>query len=672
MKTISQLLKFVIVIIFITQNISVSHGQTNLQKAQQMMGGYEYQKAIDLFTTHFQTNPPAIDDARLLAECYMEVNDTKSATVWMGKVVAFGNAKPTDVKAYAFLLKSEGKYQDAIAQFETYKTLVPAESDKAEAWITACRDAEKWIAKPEYWDVNNAEMFNTPYTEFGLIPFQKGYSLTSDRKISGVTYKKEDLYGWTGNPYLKMFYVTMDDKGQSVTKLEDMGDLNYTYHNGPGTYHAGSQTMYYTRTKMVKVTKKPINPDPTSWYDHSTALEYTNRLEVYSAKFNNDEFGESKAFEYNKAEEYSVGHPAISPDGNILYFVSDMPGGMGKSDIYYCEKTGDTWGAPKNAGTTINSEGNEVFPYMDAGGTLYYSSDGLPGMGGLDLFSAKGSKDTWSFPENLKYPLNSPKDDFSIYYTEAGKSGYLTSNRDGGKGLDDIYRFEDATPTELILSVLTKEKTTDNKINILPDVEVAITNKTKNDIQKMQTDASGRLYTKVDCGTSFQVAGNKEGYFAHVKNIETKCTSRHDTVFVELILDQIVIDKPIVLKNIYYDFDKWNIRPDAALELNKLVVILLQNPNIEIELGSHTDSRGSDQYNMVLSQKRAESAVQYIITNGIDAKRIKAKGYGESVPVNRCTNGAKCTDEEFQMNRRTEFKVTKINKGKVTEIKSMP
>jgi peptidoglycan-associated lipoprotein len=269
--------------------------------------------------------------------------------------------------------------------------------------------------------------------------------------------------------------------------------------------------------------------------------------------------------------------------------------------------------------------------------------------------------------------LNSPKDDFSIYYTEAGKSGYLASNRYGGKGMDDIYRFVASPPTDMILAVVTKEKLDNNTLAILQGVDIAIKNKRTDEIQKMPVNSKGQLFTKVDCGTSYEITGTKDGYFTQLKNITANCVTRHDTVFVELTFDKIIIDKPIVIKNIYYDFDKWNIRKDAAVELDKIVVILLQNPGIEIELGSHTDCRGSDEYNQVLSQHRAESAVAYIVSMGIDKKRITAKGYGESVLVNRCSNGVECTEEEHQMNRRTEFKVTKmILKGQNTELKSIP
>jgi outer membrane protein OmpA-like peptidoglycan-associated protein/tetratricopeptide (TPR) repeat protein len=669
MKTLIILLKLNVALFAVLLFNGITFGQNSLEKAKQLAVNFQYQKAIEQYKAYFAATPPAIDDARALADCYIQVNDTKSAALWMGKVVAMNAAKPADVKTYAGLLKSEGNYEDAIVQYRKYESMLPAESDKAAGWIAACRDAEQWTEKPEYIDVSNAAMFNTENSEFGLIPFNKGFVLTTDRKVNGQVYNQEDIYGWTGKPYLKQYYAVLNTDGKSVYIMQPLSDLNYKYHNGPGTWDSQDQTMLYTRTKMVRVTKKPINSDPTSWSDHSSAADYTNRLEIYTAKFKNNVWTDIKAFAYNKAEEYSVGHPAMSNDGNVLYFVSDKPGGYGGSDIYYCEKTGeDTWSQPKNAGSTINTDGNEVFPFVGDNGVLYFSSDGLPGMGGLDMFSAKGSKETWSVPENLKAPMNSPKDDFSVFYEFDGKSGYFASNRDGGMGMDDIYNFRASPPTTLILAVVAKEKTEDNKLLPLRDVDIAMKNKTTEGINTMPTNAMGVLYTMIDCATAYEITGSKEGYFTQMKNVEKHdCASKHDTVFVELTFDRIIIDKPIVLKNIYYDFDKWNIRPDAAIELDKLVTILLQNPSIEIELGSHTDSRGSDQYNMVLSQHRAESAVNYIVSKGIADSRITAQGYGESVPVNQCTNGAKCTEEEFQMNRRTEFKVTKINKVQTSE-----
>lgn len=641
--------------------ISASEGmaQTKLEKAKELKMNYEFIKAIDMYKDHFQLSPPGADAKRDLAACYMMVDDTRAAEEWLAKLGSDPGHNAEDVLHYADVLKSNGKYSQAIIQYQNYGKINPSASETSKSLVRSCEKALEWIKDPVYFDVNNAGAFNSEYSDFGLITFDNGYIMASDRKLKGKTYNNTEIYGWTGMPFLKLLLIK--DKENPSTAPEEMQTLNNQYHNGPGVFNTSTSEIYFTRTKMVRLTKKPVNSDPTSWYDNSSAKDYTNRLELFSSKRLNGKWQNPAAFLYNDPESYSVGHPAISPDGLLLYFVSDMPGGYGGSDIYFCEKLPDeTWSIPKNAGSSINTAGKEVFPYIAPDGTLYFSSDGLAGMGSLDMFSAKGSRDKWSSPENLKYPFNSPKDDFSIIFT-GDKSGYFSSNREGGKGKDDVYGFVSSPPKNMIIAVTTKEKPEDNSILILEGVNVQI----KNDENTLLVSSGdkGIYFAEAACGKEYKIKGSKEGYFATEKNVATVCKTRNDTVFVELILDKIIINKPIVLKNIYYDFDKWNIRPDASLELDKLVKILEENPEINIELGSHTDSRGSDDYNRVLSQKRAESAVAYIVSRGISSSRITAKGYGETIPVNQCVNGVKCSEEDFQLNRRTEFKVTSISRN---------
>jgi outer membrane protein OmpA-like peptidoglycan-associated protein/tetratricopeptide (TPR) repeat protein len=640
-------------------SIQTTWAQKQAQKARQMMSEYDYSQAINVYNDYLKTNPAEIDNARDLALCYMKVNDTKSSEEWLSKVVSYYNYTSADVLIYANILKSEGKYQDAILQYQKFASLEPAQQNNAEKWISSCKSAVDWIANPVFFDVANAPEFNTENSDFGLIPFEGGFLLTSDRRIKGITYSIDEIYGWTGNPYLKLYY---SDNGKDII-FSPVKDLNNNYHNGPGVYDNKDKVLYFTRTKMVKIVKKPVNSDPTSWYDHSTSGDYTNRLEIFSAKYSEGKWQEPQAFGYNNPEEYSVGHPALAPDGNTLYFSSDMPGGYGNTDIYFCEKQEDgSWSQPKNAGSVINTDGKEVFPYVDKDGTMYFSSDGQAGMGGLDIFSATGSKDNWTIPVNLQYPFNSSKDDFSIIFTESGQNGYLSSNRYGGKGDDDIYSFSYAPPTSLTIAVTALERLEDGSLVKLPEVSYeAIQGSDIETTQKVFSE-NGLYISTADCNSKYLINGTKDGYFASAVNIETPiCKSRADTVFAEMIFDKIIVNKPIVLENIYYDFDKWNIRPDAAIELEKLVTILKNNPKISVELGSHTDCRGTFDYNENLSQKRAESAVAYIISRGIDATRITAKGYGEYVPVNNCVDGVNCTDEQYQMNRRTEFKVTRIS-----------
>jgi outer membrane protein OmpA-like peptidoglycan-associated protein len=671
MKTKLFKMKNIALFIFVFLIAGSTFAQNSLQKAQQMVLNYEYQKAIDLYNDYFKTNTPAIDDARSLAQCYMMVNDPKSATDWMAKVVACKEAKASDKLNYANLLKSEAQYEEAITQFKAYKAMVPAESDQVDKWIEACKKSEKWIEKPTYFDITNAQAFNTPKSEFGLITFEKGFIITSERKLEGVKYSKNELYATTLNPYYKLYFVDTDKGGNNLKEIKPISDLNNDYHNGPGVFTTADQTMYFTRTKMVKVPKKPLNPDPTNWFDLSKSSEYVNRLTIYTAKYSNGKWTNIQPFAWNKPEEYSIGHPAISQDGNVMYFVSDMPGGIGGTDIYYSEKNNDgSWGKPVNCGSTINTNGKEMFPYVDASGTLFFSSDGLQGLGGLDIYAAKGSKSSWSAPENLKFPLNSSRDDFSIYFTTVGKAGYLASNRANGMGSDDIYSFVENPPRNLILSVVTKEKLENNTFGPLAEVDIEMVNESTGKTKKYTTKASGILFETRDCGTTYERRGKKDGYLSQMKTVEAKCETRNDTLVVELTFDKLVIEKAIALYNIYYDFDKSDIRPDAAEELDNLVVVMNENPQILVELGSHTDCRGSNDYNSALSQKRADAAVNYIVKKGIDKKRITAKGYGETQPVNKCTDGVSCTEEEYQMNRRTEYKVIAVDK--TIKVKSQP
>ena len=748
-----QILAIVVILLFSMS----AYSQNKLQQAQALKMRYDYAQAINMYTDYFKTATPAVPDIRDLIECYMMINDTKSAETWYAQLISKGGYTAGDLLHYGDILKSNGKYEEAKSQFQSFAAMSPTGKDTADAEILSCNNALAWMADPAYFTVTNATAFNSENSDFGAIKFNDGYIFTSDRKLPQKDYSGNEIFGWTGQPYYKLYFISGVNSSNPVIEPELMSGLNANYQNGAAVYDAKDNIIYFTRTKMVKASMGPLNSDPTSWYDHSSVRDFVNRWEIFSARYSNGRWEDIKAFDYNNAKKFSVGHPAISSDGQTLYFVSDMPGGYGKTDIYYCTKLPDgTWAKPVNAGSKINTAGRESFPYVDQDGKLYFSSDGLPGMGGLDIFSAEGSENNWSDPVNLGYPLNSSKDDFSIYFTEAGTTGYLSSDRNGGKGSDDIYSFKPEARI-LILAGTTKEMHPDKTSSALSGVNVLLGDSTKGDKKLLTSDENGRFYSILDCGDTYQVNGTLDGYTSQSKDIvATICKTRHDTVYVDLDLkkntiylvaiakekmpdgtltafsgvnilitnttlktnnpslvtnksgratskldcssdytvtaaiegylsqskdltaicknesdtvfvefdmDKIVLNKPIVLNNIYYDFDKWNIRPDAALELDKLVNILRLNPQINIELGSHTDSRGAAAYNDALSQRRADAAVAYIVSKGIDAGRMTAKGYGEKVPVNKCVDGVSCTDEEYQMNRRTEFKVTSIKHG---------
>jgi len=605
-----------ILLMFVFSNFMLA--QTSLPKAEQYMQNFEYAEAIKAYQNHFNSNPANHTDIRNITYCYMKLNDTKNAEKWLYKLVQRKVANADDIIIYADLLKSEGKYEDAIKQYQNLKEIAPVKSKMADEQIKICRNVIRWKADDPDFIVKNEKQLNSENADFGLIPFGDEFLLTSDRVDKGINSGQNETYEWTGNPYLKLYRVNMKDD-----EILYIPNLNHKYHNGPGYFDKETKTLYFTRTKSVKKKFKTQNPDPTAWFKE-TADIYTNRLKIYTADLIGGNWENISEFEHNNADNYSVGHPSLSPDGNTLYFVSDMPGGYGETDIYYSEKqaTG-AWSEPKNLGAEINTKGKELFPSFDANGVLYFASDGHLGMGGLDLFKSKGNKGKWTIPENLKYPINSSKDDFSILFTEVDSAGYFSSNRYGGTGSDDIYSFTYSppppplpVPTELTVEVATFEKLDDGSLITLPEINVHYHLENSDQENPISETSPGIYHTKLDCDEIYMVHGIHPEFFAQALTIQTNCETINDTLFVDMIFERIVLDKAIVIENIYYDYNKWNIRPDAAVELDKIVTLLIDNPQIIIELGSHTDSRGTKSYNEWLSQQRAESAVSCQVSQG--------------------------------------------------------
>jgi outer membrane protein OmpA-like peptidoglycan-associated protein len=387
-------------------------------------------------------------------------------------------------------------------------------------------------------------------------------------------------------------------------------------------------------------------------------------VELYISRYRDGGWSEPELMEISDADSWDS-CPAFSKDGNVLYFASNRKGGYGGIDLYKAtqDKNG-IWVNVANLGVTINTPGDEMFPYMSDDGKLYFASNGQAGLGGLDIFvSSKKGKETKV--ENLGKPINSSYDDFGICFKNA-VDGYFTSNREGGKGDDDIYQFFDVTPNTKIVNyalAITTKSVENNQESILTDVKLKVIDSKGKVLKEIVTGADGKLTIPVEPGRNYSLVGEKKDYFTKRENystvgkaipIEDLVKPITDTTFqTTLLLEKIVVNKIVVLNNIYYDLDKADIRKDAAEELDNLVKLLQDNPTLKIELSSHTDVRGSDDYNLKLSQRRAESAVNYIISKGIATERLIAKGYGETKLIIKDAQ----TEEEHQVNRRTEFKV---------------
>lgn len=552
------------------------------QQADLLFDRYAYYNAAKLYKSVAVKKHPDVKVLERLGLCYRKMNAYKEAENWYAKAVADPKAAVSSHYEYAEVLLRNQEFEKAKAQYALYGSKSKTDMTLK---INSCDSAVVWMKNPANYTIKNVSGLNTKYADWGLNSYGKnGLVFTSDR-FTDQAEKYSDIYKWTGNTWLKLFLAADSQKVTAALPIiyKEYAISKTDYHAGPMVLNATSDTAYVTISTWVKKGEIPVDK---KMYKREEKL-YTRRLGLIIVAKKNGKWELVKTFPYNNIKAFSVGHAALAKNGNILYFTSDMPGGFGKTDIWYTEKQSNgSWGKPVNCGPQINTDQEEAFATTGPKGELYFASKGRIGMGGYDIYSIKGEKAQWDKAVNLKYPVNTTSDDF--YFTSNdGISGYLSSNREGGAGDDDIYSFTAPPP-----------------VVILPKPEP---------VQPV-------------------------------------------VVVAEPKPEPLIVGKTYVLKDIYYDFDKYNIRPDAAKVLDKLIVTLKEYPAVEIELSSHTDSRGNFAYNMWLSQRRAESAVAYLVEHGILRSRLKAKGYGETRLLNKCAKGVKCTAAEHQLNRRTEVK----------------
>lgn len=613
-------------------------------RADRLYLEYQYAKAAPIYLKLVEDKKATLQDRERLADSYYKMNSYREAETSYAELVKHKDSGVENLLVYAKVLKQNSCYVEAKKVFLDYVEKA-GESSAVANEIAGCDSALLWMANPTFHILVNEEGVNTERSEFSAYPIGKKIYFASESNLS------EGRYGWTGNPYLNLF--TVDGSGDGVLEGPVLSEeINKGgYHVGPISSDREGNTLYVTRTYPV---------DNGQIDKHGNRKYLTNRLGLIVHHKNDRGEWRQESFGYNNIGEYSVGHATLSPEGGILYFVSDMPGGVGGTDIWYSEKQRDgSWGPPVNAGPIINTPQDELFPNIAEDGTLYYSSNGLPGMGGLDIFSSRGSKGQWSKAQNLKYPVNSAGDDFAFItneITQGGMSGYLSSNRAGGKGGDDIYSFSYKEPKiVLVLKGIAHNKDTRE---LLAEVSLSLYGEDRQLMAKKRSDHDGTVLFELDREVDYKLVGEKYNYFGDSAVFSTKGIVKSDTLFVSLYLEPIfVAGKTYTLENIHYDFDKHNIRKDAAEILDGLLKTLSENPTLKIELASHTDSRGSDSYNKALSQRRAQAAVDYLVSRGIARDRMVAMGYGETRLLNKCANGVVCSEEAHQANRRTEFTV---------------
>ncbi|MCX6251992.1 MAG: OmpA family protein [Bacteroidetes bacterium] len=588
----------------------------------------------------------------LLADCYRRQNDVPNAREWYSKAVKFADIDPLNYYYYAQALRSSGDYAEAKQMFLHYS--VSVKQDRQGQLLAAyCDSAVKWQNRPPDREIRNPRILNSAQSDFGAVTFEKEILFASDRIVAT---RQDRMYGWTGYNYLHLFSASPIDPSNyygDFSKPSEAGNpFNEAWHVGPVSFNKTFDEVFINETSL---SKDKGRKDP--------GRIRTHMLKLFSSVKKDGNWSKPEPFFYN-SDDYSVGHPALTPDGNTLYFVSDMYGGYGGTDIYMSTRENSMWSPPVNLGPVINTAGNEMFPYISLNGDLYFASDALPGFGGLDIFVSNNINGKWTTPKNMGSPLNSSYDDFALTVAPDNVSGFFSSNRPGGEGNDDIYSFRKipvkkvVPPQQAFVTGCVKNKTT---LTPIPNAVVFFIDNKHDTALIIRTNANGCFTTPVDKHRSYITKAMQTGYISDCLSFSfDTLDNKYDlTLPRDLLLDQLEVNKIFRLDNIYYDFDKWKIRKDAEPPLNDLVLILRENPVVTVELGSHTDCRGSDEYNQKLSQRRAESAVKYIIHNGIEVTRITAKGYGETRLINKC-ECLKCTSAEHQMNRRTEFKILSV------------
>ncbi len=585
-----------------------------------------------------------------MAECYRRINMAPRSSAAYQNAIRYDYP---DSMALFYLARSqqyEGKYKEAIKNYQAYLETNP-QSSLAKNGIRGCNLAQQWKKTPTRYVVKKATMFNSRRSDFAPMflgeDFDQVYFSSSTENAVG-----KNKSGITGTKNCDLFFSKKNERGAWQKPEPIEGDVNTEDDEGVISFSPDGTTMYLTKAR-----REP-NADTS--------------VEIYTSTRTGAQWSAPQKYEITADTLSAFGHPAVSPDGEFLYFVSDMPGGYGGKDIWRISLT-EKEGTLENLGVQINTPGDEMFPYIRSNGDLYFSSDGHPGMGGLDIFKARMNDSGFWQIENMKAPINSQADDFGITFGEE-ESGFFSSNRGDGRGYDNIYSFE--LPS---ISVWISGTVIDKDDEPVPDAIIRIVgNDGSNQKEFARKDGSFRF--KLDRGVHYVMLASCRGYL----NSKQEFISDNEEADAEYGVNFVLasISKPILIENIFYDFDRATLRPESETSLNELVKMLNDNPNVSIELGAHTDLKGSEQYNLRLSDRRARSVVDYLIKSGINPDRLQPKGYGESRPKiitkklatqypqfkegdvldEKYINGLSPEDQEIanQINRRTEFQVLSI------------
>ena len=633
-------------------NVFWSYAQeTKLKSADKKFEQYAYIDAIKTYERLTDKGYKSEELFKKLGDSYYFNSNYKNAAKWYGELFAMKTSPEAEYYyRYAQSLKSSGETDKADSIMSEFKTKF-REDSRTELYRKNENYLDQIKANSGRYEIEDAGI-NSKYSDYGSFVYNNKIYFASARDTGNFVKRK---HKWTGEYFTNIYDADIDSQAGTTSKVNNFKALNSKFNESSPVFTKDGNTVYFTRNNFIKGKKGKNEKDITL-------------VKIYKANLINGSWTNVMALPFT-SNDYSTAHPALSSDEKTLYFASDMPGTIGQSDIFKVSVNGNSYGIPENLGKGINTEGKETFPYVTSENEIYFASDGHPGLGGLDVFVGH-IEDNGSISniQNLGSDINSPNDDFAYIIDPVSRRGYFSSNKEGGQGSDDIYKFLETrllSKKQDCLQELSGLITDAVTTTILPDAKVTLY---ENQTMKTSTvsNENGMYSFTVECGKVYYIKAEKTEYETKEAMVTIDNTSGKTnfpialdkSIFKVTVGDD--LGKCFGIKMIYFDLDKSDITAAATLDLAKIQDVLIQNPNMKLDIRSHTDSRASHKYNQTLSDKRAKATINWLVKNGISKKRLTGRGYGETQLINHCSDDVKCSEEEHQMNRRSEFIITEF------------